>query len=71
MKNPKPVNLMTPEESRARGWKAESRDNDGHLVTQHAAFDSSLDLLEYVYAENARGMTVTIWPDTLSAKEGE
>lgn len=34
MQNPSPINLMTPAESRALGWQAESRDADGHLCTQ-------------------------------------
>ena len=62
MKNPSPVNLMTPAESRALGWQAESRDEVGHLITQHAPFHSDEDLIEYVNEQTAEGRTVTIWP---------
>ena len=62
MKDPKPINFMTPQESRARGWQAESRDEDGHLCTQHAPFESDVEMLEYIREENKRGLTVTIWP---------
>lgn len=62
MQNPSPVNLMTPEKSRALGWQAESRDADGHLATQHAPFEDDASIAEYVREETERGMTVTIWP---------
>ncbi|PTW53553.1 hypothetical protein C8N35_1168 [Breoghania corrubedonensis] len=62
MKNPNPVNLLTPEESRAGGWQAESRDEDGHLCTQQAPFFDDEEMVEYVNSEIARGKTVTIWP---------
>jgi len=62
LQNPYPINLMTPAESRALGWIAESRDADGHLITQHAPFDDAAELGEYVLAETARGNTVTVWP---------
>ena len=62
MKDPMPINLMTPQESRARGWQAESRDDDGHLCTQHAPFDDDAEMLNYVKEEIARGKSVTIWP---------
>lgn len=62
MDNPNPVNLITPEESRAGGWQAEARDSDGHLISQHAPFRSDGDLIRYVREENAQGYTVTIWP---------
>jgi len=62
MENPKRVNLMSPEESRALGWQAESRDADGHLVSQHAPFEDGSEMASYVRDETARGNTVTIWP---------
>lgn len=62
MENPRTVNLMTPAESRALGWQAESRDADGHLVSQHAPFDDDEEMGNYVRDETARGNTVTIWP---------
>lgn len=33
MRDPKPVNLWTPDEVRAAGWAAEARDADGHLMS--------------------------------------
>ena len=62
MRDPRPVNLMTPAESRALGWQAESRDPDGHLVSQHAPFSSDALLAEYVREQTMDGNTVTIWP---------
>jgi hypothetical protein len=53
---------MTPQESRALGWAAESRDEDGHLCTQHAPFSTAAELAEYVAGETQRGLTVTVWP---------
>ena len=63
MKNPFPVNTQTPEEVRAAGWQAESRDNDGHLCTTHAQFESAREMREYISEELARGNSVTIWPE--------
>ncbi len=62
MKNTRPVNLMTPEQSRAGGWQAESRDGDGHLITQHSPFEDAETIAQYVREETGRGLTVTIWP---------
>ena len=62
MQNPNPINLMTPEESRAKGWAAESRDADGHLCSQHAPFDDDALLVHYVRECVSKGQTVTIWP---------
>jgi hypothetical protein len=62
MQRPRPVNLMTPQESRALGWAAESRDKDGHLVTQHAPFESFIEMIDYIRKERNSGHTVTIWP---------
>lgn len=62
MKNPNPVNLMTPAESRSRGWQAEARDEDGHLYSQHAPFDGDEELARYVRDAVESGLTVTIWP---------
>lgn len=62
MRDPKPANLTTPEESRARGWAAEARDNDGHLISQHAPFDNDAHLIHYVREAMDDGWTVTIWP---------
>lgn len=61
MRNPYPVNLMTPEESRALGWAAEERDSDGHLITQHAPFASEAEKRQYTQEAEERGNTVTIW----------
>lgn len=62
MENPSPVNLLTPEESRAGGWQAEARDGDGHLMSQHPPFENDMQLGSYVREETALGYTVTIWP---------
>lgn len=62
MKNPSPIHLMTTQEVRSLGWAAEGRDDDGHLVTQHAPFDCFLDLIEYVHKERKAGRSVTIFP---------
>ncbi len=64
MKNPYPVNLLTPDESRSGGWQAEARDKDGHLISQHAPFESGIDLSEYVREENKLGHTVTYLGET-------
>lgn len=69
MKDPYPINLMTPEESRSRGWQAESRDADGHLITQHAPFDNAKHMADYVWEEAACGMTVTVWPPTKTKRD--
>lgn len=66
MQSPKPVHLMTPEESRALGWAAEERDSDGHLISQHAEFDSDNDIAWYVREAMKRGGTVTIWPHQIA-----
>ena len=64
MKNPSPVNLMTPEETRALGWQAECRDADGHLTRTHAPFASDEDIVWLVREALEHGDTVTIWPVT-------
>lgn len=71
MKDPNPINMLTPEESRARGWAAESRDADGHLISQHAPFEAVSDLEWYVRECTTRGQTVTIWPDAFKKLELE
>ena len=62
MKNPSPINLMTPEEVRAQGWSAETRDSDGHLIRTNAAFVRDADILWLVREAMEHGETVTIWP---------
>lgn len=39
MKDPFPVNLTPTSEIEARGWVAEARDSDGHLVSTVAWLD--------------------------------
>lgn len=68
MKNPSQVNLQTRGEVRAAGWKAESRDDDGHLCTTHAAFDDDKAIIQYVREALASFHTVTIWPHKIAAK---
>lgn len=63
MKDPMPVNLMTPAEIRESGWAAEARDDEGHLITTHAPFESGAERDEYVREETSRGLTVTIFPE--------
>lgn len=62
--NPMPVNLMTPEQVRAAGWQAESRDSDGHLMRTHAPFAANDDegIVWMVREALEHGETVTIWP---------
>lgn len=62
MRNPNPVNLMTSEEVRSRGWQAETRDADGHLIRMHAPFDGDDDIVWLVREALEHGETVTIWP---------
>lgn len=63
MRDPKPVHLTPPEEVRAAGWQAESRDADGHLISTHAPFGSyDQDIVWFVREALQRGETVTIWP---------
>ena len=69
MIDPKPIHLMTPEESRKRGWMAEERDVDGHLLSQSAGFETDEDIIWYVRAAMERGGTVTIWPHEIPTKE--
>ncbi len=68
MKNPDQINLMTPAESRAKGWGAEERDSDGHLLSQHAPFETDDDIIWYVREAMKRGGTVTIWPHEISPR---
>jgi len=69
MTDPKPINLMTPEESRAGGWMAEERDDDGHLLSQCAPFENDEDITWYVRTAMKRGGTVTIWPHEIPTNE--
>lgn len=57
-----PVNLAQPEEIRAAGWQAESRDGDGHLCRTHVPFESDEDIVWFVREGLSHGETVTIWP---------
>lgn len=65
MQNPRPIHLMTPEESRGLGWGAEARDSDGHLMSQHAPFGSLEEITDFVKERSHAGHTVTIWPEAL------
>ena len=62
MKNPNKVTPRTPQESRAKGWAAESRDDDGRLCTLHTQFETDCKMLKYICEERTRGKTVTIFP---------
>ena len=67
MQDPSPIHLMTPEKSRSLGWAAEERDADGHIVSQHAPFDTDEGLARYVREAMDRGGTVTIWPHRITS----
>jgi molybdopterin synthase sulfur carrier subunit len=62
MKNPKPVHLATSEEIRSKGWGAESRDSDGHLIRTHRPFETDEEIVSFVREGIEYGETVTIWP---------
>ena len=63
MKNPNPVNLQTSAEIRDRGWQAESRDADGHLISCHAPIEADdPGIAEWIVECTSRGETVTFWP---------
>lgn len=62
MRNPNPINFMSSEEVRSAGWQAEARDDDGHLVSMIAPFDTDDDIVSFVREATTRGETVTIWP---------
>lgn len=63
MMNPFPVNLLTSAEVRGRGWQAESRDADGHLISCHAPIDADdSSIAEWIVECTSRGETVTFWP---------
>ena len=59
MENPRPVNLMTDDEMRERGWAAVARDSNGHLISSHAPFTSKGEMGKYLADEYARGLTIT------------
>lgn len=64
MQDPKPINLMTTSEVRALGWRAEARDEDGHLISMHAAFGSNESLGDYLRESAKHGEHVTIFAPT-------
>lgn len=68
MENPRGVNLMTSEESRSRGWAAEARDSDGHLMNQHAPFSDDAVMVHYIREAIDEGWTITIWPLPIEAE---
>lgn len=61
MKNPMHINLMTPEQVKAGGWGAESRDADGHLISTHIPFERDEEIVRFVREAIGDGETVTIW----------
>lgn len=63
MKNPMPVHLEPSETIRERGWQAEARDSDGHVMSYHAPFKKPEDVIWYVRESMEQGLTVTIWPE--------
>lgn len=68
MKNPNPVHLQTSEEVREKGWQAESRDADGHLISCHAPIEADdPGIAEWIVECTRNGETVTFWPADASA----
>ena len=61
VKDPKPINLMTPEEAQALGWAGEARDADGHLISTTAPDRSPMNLGEWVLEWVSEGCTVTMY----------
>lgn len=70
MKDPKPVNLWTTEYSRSLGWQAESRDDDGHLISLHAPIDKNDDIAEWIVECLKAGETVTFYPSSKANLKG-
>lgn len=73
MKNPSPVHLTTTAEVRSRGWIAEARDMDGHLVSMQAWLDicstnENLKTLGEFIASYETDTTVSVFYDKLAAK---
>lgn len=73
MKNPRPVNFTTTEEVRSKGWIAEARDADGHLISIQGWHDicstnENLKALGEFIAEYETDMTVSVFHDLLAAK---
>jgi molybdopterin synthase sulfur carrier subunit len=66
VKNPKHANLLTTDAIREAGWRAEARDNDGHLMTTHADFYSDEEMLRYIQECSNEGWTCTFFPSELS-----
>lgn len=63
MQNPNPVNLQTSEEVRALGWSAESRDQDGHLISCYGPVEKDdTDVIQWIMERIEDGETVTFWP---------
>ena len=73
MKNPSPVHLTSTEEVRSRGWIAEARDADGHLISMQAWLDicttnENLKTLGEFITEYETDTTVSVFHDLLAAK---
>ena len=73
MKNPNPINLVTTEQVRARGWIAEARDDDGHLISTVAWSDTCTtnenlkNLGEFIESYET-DKTVSVFHDLLSSR---
>lgn len=73
MKDPKPINLMTPDEVRARGWVAEARDVDGHLLSMQGWLDicdktENANMLGEFIAEYSTDCDITIFPENMTSE---
>ena len=73
MNDPMPVNLTPTSEIEARGWAAEARDSDGHLISTVAWLDDdttneNLRRLGEFIAEYEPDCAVQVFTGTLAAK---
>lgn len=65
MKNPNPVNLQSSDEIWKAGWRAESRDADGHVTSYHAPISAEdTSIAEWIVECTKAGETVTFWPES-------
>lgn len=73
MQDPNPINIITTEEVRARGWIAEARDSDGHFVSMlrwvdAAPLNENLRSLGEFISLYETDRTVTVFQDMLAEK---
>lgn len=73
MQDPNPINIITTEEVRARGWIAEARDSDGHLTSMlrwvdGAPLNDNLRRMGEFISSYETDRTVTVFQDMLAEK---